>query len=274
LAGAAREAEDAGEPARDPVDLMTDVRARLLPAAGADRFVADAVRASQPWPPPAARTARQAVQLAAMVAARQVRLMPRSFGPATLAGCVAAVLLFTRLPAGPGVRAFSAVVGLVVVGGILIACSPGRDPRQEILAALPVRPGAVVLARAAVVLSTDVVLATAASTVVATRAGIALVDVVAAWLGPAALAAAVALFVAVWRSTVAGATTGGALWLLTSATGYASATGVEPRQGALGHLSALQALTTTSTLSLALAATLVAGACLVARPVSQGRAAR
>ncbi|SCK48498.1 hypothetical protein [Streptomyces sp. WMMB 322] len=148
---------------------------------------------------------------------RQAALMPRVWAPLSAAGFVGAALTASaRVQDGFGVRLFGGVVVLLVILGALMAASPRRDPRRELLFTLPVPPAAVFLARLTVVLFADVAMAMICS---------ALVDgpgwwpVVTSWLGESLLAASLALALAVRFAPVTGAAAGAALWLLGVAAG-------------------------------------------------------
>jgi hypothetical protein len=150
---------------------------------------------------------------------RQASLLPRVL-PVLSALCMA--LALTILPstrnADLAQRFFASAVTLVVVAGSLAVCSMRIDPRQEVLAALPISPGTVLTARLALVLSVDLVLALASSTVASHLDGQArLAHLVTLWLGQALLASAVAVLGAIWRSPLAGGSLAALVWLLGSA---------------------------------------------------------
>ncbi|MZF87642.1 hypothetical protein [Streptomyces sp. SID5643] len=146
------------------------------------------------------------------LAVRQIVLMPGIWAPLNAAGFLGAtVLASTYVQERFAVRLFGAVVVLLVMFGALMAASPRRDPKREVLFTLPVPPAAVFLARLTVVLCADVAMAMACS---------ALLDgpgwwaVVSSWLGESLLAASLALALAVRFSPAQGAAAGGAVWLL------------------------------------------------------------
>ncbi|GHH40768.1 anti-sigma factor family protein [Streptomyces candidus] len=144
---------------------------------------------------------------------RQVLLLPRSWAPLSAAILLGAAVLAS--PHGPGAfgpGVFGSVVVLLVMLGALMVVSPRRDPRSELLFTLPVPPATVFLARLTVVMGVDVALALACSALVHDPAG--WTGVVSGWLGPSLLAAACALALAVRFTPAAGATAGGAVWLL------------------------------------------------------------
>ncbi|MDI3388689.1 hypothetical protein QIS99_21130 [Streptomyces sp. B-S-A8] len=169
--------------------------------AGTDREARPArARVDRPW-----RTTWQ-------LAVRQAALLPRTWAPLSAAGFVGAALLATAQEQNEfGVRLFGAVAVLLVMFGALMAASPRRDPRREVLFTLPVPPAAVFLARLAVVLCVDVTMALVCS---ALMRGVGWWPVVSAWLGEALLAAALALALSVRHSPAVGAAVGCAVWLL------------------------------------------------------------
>lgn len=153
-------------------------------------------------------------RLAALIVAAQLRLMGRIVLPLSLLGTVVGFALSTRVPPHYSARVFAAAVCLVAVVSGLSICVPSREPRGDLFQALPVSPPAVVLARSVMVLGLTFLLAALASVVVAGRTGVGVASVVAAWLGPSAVAASAALLLSVWRSTAFGAVTGACMWLL------------------------------------------------------------
>jgi hypothetical protein len=154
--------------------------------------------------------------LAAGLVAAQARLMPRSLGPLTAVGLVAAVLLARTAPSpGAVVQLFSAVVTVVLLLGSITACSHRSDPRLELLSAMPISSATAFGTRLALVLGLDLALAAAASGILGAVAGTTgMVTVVAGWLGRALLAAGVGSVFAIWRSPALGTTAGVAVWLL------------------------------------------------------------
>ncbi|MGW4561586.1 hypothetical protein ACWEN3_03960 [Streptomyces sp. NPDC004561] len=146
------------------------------------------------------------------LAVRQGVLMPGTWAPLSAVGFLGATLLAsTSVQERFAVRLFGAAVVLLVMFGALMAASPRRDPRRELLFTLPVSPAAVFLARLAVVLCADVAMAMASSTLVH---GPGWWAVVSGWLGESLLAASLALALAVRFGPAQGVAAGGALWLL------------------------------------------------------------
>lgn len=155
-------------------------------------------------------------RLAASVVGRQTRLLPRLLSSLSLLGLVAAVALALAVPApGAAVRLFTAAVTVVVLGGAGAVCASRWDPRHELLAAMPVSPRVVFLARLVLVLAADLlgaVLASVAAALLGLPVGVG--QLILGWLGPALLAAAVSVVLSVWRSVWLGSMVGAAAWLL------------------------------------------------------------
>ncbi|MDA0563596.1 hypothetical protein LG943_04515 [Streptomonospora sp. S1-112] len=165
--------------------------------------------------PVAAWSASASWRLTAALVWRQARLVPRSLWPLTALGFVLLLAAAWRAEPiaepllGPGVT-------LLLTAGVLAVCEPRRDPRSELLHSLPVPPVAVWLCRLALVVAVDLAAAlvlTAAVGRVAEGAADA-PQLVASWLGPALLTAALAAFGAVWQSPAAGAVLGGCGWVI------------------------------------------------------------
>jgi hypothetical protein len=153
-------------------------------------------------------------RLTAGLIAAQLRLIPRSLLPLTAAGLAGAVAVAaaTRSPAAAE-RLFAAVVTLVVLLSVTVACARRNDPRMELPFTLPVGPGAVFGARLVVSLLSSLTMALAASAGAAAGAGSGYAAIVSGWLGQALLASTAAVAVTVWRSAAWGAATGSVLWL-------------------------------------------------------------
>ncbi|RCV52817.1 hypothetical protein [Marinitenerispora sediminis] len=212
--------------------------------------------AAAPLPP----APRAAWRLTLELVARQARLVPGALWPLTALGFAAVLLLAWR--AGPvvGSLVLGPGVTLLVTLGALAVCEPRRDPRREVLAAIPIPPVAVWLARLAFVLGIDLVAATAASLLLgALDRAAGPLPLVGAWLGPALLSAGLAVFGSVWRSPALGATLALTAW----AAGTVAALG--GLADGVGH--GLAAVWATNPATLALACALFAAAAwLVSRP--------
>jgi hypothetical protein len=152
-------------------------------------------------------------RIARSVTVRQARMLPRSLGPITFAGLVLAGAVALLGPAGYADRLGAAAISLVVLLGSLGVVSTRRDPRKELLQALPVAPVSVFLARVTLVLAADLVGGVAVSVASGLLGGPSMGRVIGDWLGPALLSAGLALVVSVWKAPWLGCTAGGALWL-------------------------------------------------------------
>lgn len=176
-----------------------------VPVAAAPVPAVPGVRARAPW------------RLAWQLARTEAALLPRLWAPFSAVGLVLAAVVAPLLDSGRlGPRLFGAVcVALIVLAGLVVA-SPRRDPRGELMFTLQVPPGTVFLARMAVVIGADLVLAVACSALIG---GPGWWPVVAGWLGEALLASSLALALSVRVSPAAGVAAGGGLWALGVLTG-------------------------------------------------------
>lgn len=152
----------------------------------------------------------------------QLRLVPASVGVSSVLGFACAVALAVSLPGGAdsklGVHVFGIVVALVVLMGTLSICSRRRDPRAELLFALPVSPATVFVCRLVGVLGIDLLLAVGCSGMVVALGGTeSLSATLASWFGQALLTSGVGLVFTVGRAPVAGGLLGGLVWALGSA---------------------------------------------------------
>lgn len=195
---------------------------------------------------------------------RQARLVPAALWPLTALGFT--VLLFLAWRATPfmGSLLLGPGITLVVTTGALAVCEPRRDPRNELLYSMPVPPVAVWLTRLALVVGVDLITATALTVVVGrlSDTGADVSVLVASWLGPALLTAALAAFGAVWQSPMVGVVLGGCGWL----TGVAASAGdVLPAPGAFLRVVETAWSTNVGTLTVALLLT-GAAALLLTRP--------
>lgn len=214
--------------------------------------------------PVAVPTAASSWRITTALVLRQSRLVPGALWPLTALGFAALLLLAWNLGPATGAALLGPGVTLLVTAGALAVCEPRRDPRYEVFYSMPVPPVAVWLARLALVVGVDLVAATVLTAVVGWLpdgdAGV--VRLVALWLGPALLTAALAAFGSVWHSPVVGAALGGFGWLA----GVAAAAGdLLPVPGALFGVFATVWTTNVGTLTAAL---LLVGAAafLVSRP--------
>ncbi|MGX1774942.1 hypothetical protein ACWIGW_22720 [Nocardia brasiliensis] len=205
---------------------------------------------------------RAALLLTAALARAQLRLLPRALVLLSGLGFVGCVLLavLTR-HSGTTATLFGLAVTLLFQLGTLTTCVPRSDPRSELFGALPIAPAVVFACRLVVVLVADIALALLASLLATGLGGSpGFGAMVAGWLGPALLASAVGVAVAVWRSPPVGAGAGAVVWLLGAAA--SAQTGPAHRVGAL-----IAPLWSTSALTLVVAALLlVAAAAGMSRP--------
>ncbi|MFF6913780.1 hypothetical protein [Streptomyces sp. NPDC012466] len=172
-------------------------------------------------------------RLAWQLARTEAAMLPRSLAPLTAIGLIAAAVLAPMLSEERlGLRLFGAVCVLLVLPAALTVASPRRDPRHELQFTLPLPPGTVFLARMAVVLGADLLLAVLCSALVG---GPGWWPVVTDWLGEALLAASLALSLAVRVAPAAGAAAGGTLWLAGVVTGPQGLVS-SPLEAVLGHV--------------------------------------
>ncbi|MGW0520225.1 hypothetical protein [Crossiella sp. NPDC003009] len=157
---------------------------------------------------------RDSLSLAGQLLRWQWRLLPRALVLAGVAGFAAVVAVVLGLPGqsgGGGV--FGAMVSLLLLLGVVWGCEPERGRRSELALTLPVSPAMVFLARLTLVLGLGLALAVAGSAVVwAAGSPSTLPGLVASWLGPSLLSAAVATVLAVWRAPWPGLTGGVLVW--------------------------------------------------------------
>jgi hypothetical protein len=164
----------------------------------------------------------------------QLRLMPSSLLPLSVAGLAASVVIALVTPdALLASRYFAAVVTLVALLGSLSTVSRRGDPRSELLFAAPTSPVTVFTARLVLVLAVDLLLALAGSVAVhAAGIGSGVLALITGWLGQSLLASAIAVAGAVRWSPGVGATAAVAAWCLGSLTTL-SRGGLAERAGAV-----------------------------------------
>jgi hypothetical protein len=201
-----------------------------------DRFwqsVGDALRQDNPPAPPDAVPAMLAAaamdaepvaprtglirhaRFAAQLLAAQLRLI-------RLAVWLASVLVMgfgvalAMVPAGgvPG-AVLAMVAPFVAAAGIAAVCGPDRDPGWEVTSSTVTSPAVVLVARVTLVFGYDLVLAMAASAVLAGAgvAGSGLASLAGAWFGPMALLSSVCLLLSVAVGTTTAITVALALWV-------------------------------------------------------------
>lgn len=129
--------------------------------------------------------------------AAEVRLLRRRVLVASALVMALGVVLAADTPAA---TVLALVAPIVAAAGISGVYGPQRDPSFEVVAATPTSPRLILLVRMALIFAYDLVLALAASGVLAaTGAGLAgLPALIVAWLGPMALLSALCLALVVW----------------------------------------------------------------------------
>ncbi|MGN9910328.1 hypothetical protein ACTMTJ_22500 [Phytohabitans sp. LJ34] len=171
------------------------------------------LRSALDGPPPATR--RPAWFSLALLRA-EARLVRPAVPIASALVMALGVALAAASPPGLTGQVFALVAPVVAALGIAGLYGPRRDPAFEVVAATPTAPALILLSRIALVFGYDLVLALAASGVLAVLGGdpggvFALVD---AWLGPMALLSALSLVLAVWLGADVAAGVAVVLWSL------------------------------------------------------------
>jgi hypothetical protein len=171
------------------------------------------LRSALDGPPPATR--RPAWFSLALLRA-EARLVRPAVPIASALVMALGVALAAASPHGYAGQVLALVAPVVAALGIAGVYGPRRDPAFEVVAATPTAPALILLARIALVFAYDLVLALAASAVLAVLGGdvggmFALVD---AWLGPMALLSALSLALAVRLGADVAAGVAVVLWSL------------------------------------------------------------
>ncbi|KAB2349675.1 zf-HC2 domain-containing protein [Actinomadura rudentiformis] len=192
-----------------PVDAAPDAAAPDAAAPDAARMVrAVLIRSAieEPAGPPGdgpwTRRLRYAAALV-VAEARLIRLAVPVASALVMALGVAVVLVQTTAAARPETGAdmvLALVAPIVAAAGVAGTYRSRRDPATELVAATPTAGPLLLLVRLALVFGYDLVLAVAASAVLAAAApdgAASLHALIAAWLGPMALLSSVSLLVAV-----------------------------------------------------------------------------
>ncbi|GAA4470470.1 zf-HC2 domain-containing protein [Phytohabitans houttuyneae] len=189
-----------GDTSRDPDPPGPDMVHRVL------------LRSALSGPPPPTR--RPAWFSLALLRA-EARLV-RPAVPIASALVMALGVVVAATAAGSGGQVLALVAPVVAALGIAGMYGPRRDPAFEVVAATPTAPALILLTRIALVFGYDLVLALAASGVLAALGGDAggLFALVDAWLGPMALLSALSLVLAVWIGADAAAGVAVVLWSL------------------------------------------------------------
>ncbi|GAA2994454.1 hypothetical protein [Streptosporangium longisporum] len=164
----------------------------------------------------------------------------------------------------------SLVVSLVALAGLAMAYGPEHDDAFELVAATPVSPRVVLLARVTLVFGYDLALALLASAAMTAlpqgSPSWGLMSLIAAWLGPMAMLAALSLLLSVCWNPVGAMGTGLAIWVL-----HAMTTTGLPVTAGLRDFWTTSPLTIGLALALAVAAVAAAGA---GEPIRRVRATR
>ncbi len=174
------------------------------------------LRSALTGPPPATR--RPAWFSLALLRAEARLVRPAVPIASALVMALGVVLAATSTATAEGFagEVLALVAPVVAALGIAGLYGPRRDPAFEVVAATPTAPALILLTRIALVFGYDLLLALAASGVLAALGGdpgglFALVD---AWLGPMALLSALSLVLAVWIGADAAAGVAVVLWSL------------------------------------------------------------
>jgi len=148
------------------------------------------------------------------LAAAQLRLIPRLLVPFTLVALAAAVVIAVMVRSPENARdIFGAAVSVTLLTGALSACARRTEPRNELLAVLPMGPVTVFAIRLGLVLSGGALLGIAASVAVVLAGGEpTLPQLVAGWFGQALLASACGVLGTVWRSPALGGGAALTIW--------------------------------------------------------------
>lgn len=147
-----------------------------------------------------------------LVWAQRVLLMHTRIGPAGLGLLALGAVLVSGMP-DRGLLLWLLLVPVVAGLSGVALYSPQADPAFELVATTPIPPPTLVFARLTCLLGAVGGVALLGSVLVSRLTGVALSGVVAAWLGPAVLLAALATLLALlWRPLAAAAVTLG-LWI-------------------------------------------------------------
>jgi hypothetical protein len=171
------------------------------------------LRSALAGPPPATR--RPAWFSLALLRAEARMVRPVVLVASALVMALGVVLAATS-SGGLGGDVLALVAPVVAALGIAGLYGPRRDPAFEVVAATPTAPGLILLTRIALVFGYDLLLALAASGVLAALGGDpgGLFALVGAWLGPMALLSALSLVLAVWLGADVAAGVAVVLWSL------------------------------------------------------------
>jgi hypothetical protein len=150
----------------------------------------------------------------AAVLVAQCRLLPRLMWSASATGILLAVLFAATLPRGTGeanVLAFA--LPLIAAAGMAFLYGPETDMSLELALSTPTSSRTVLLSRFALLFAFDAVLAVAGTVALALWRGENLPSLIAAWLGPMTLLAALSLLVSLVMGPSIAIGGAAALWL-------------------------------------------------------------
>ncbi|BCB73738.1 hypothetical protein GCM10022251_14380 [Phytohabitans flavus] len=172
------------------------------------------LRSALSGPPPATR--RKAWFSLALLRAEARLVRPAVPIASALVMALGVALAAAPSATGSAGQVLALVAPVVAALGIAGVYGPRRDPAFEVVAATPTAPGLILLTRIALVFGYDLVLALAASGVLAALGGDpgGLFTLVDAWLGPMALLSALSLVLAVWLGADVAAGVAVVLWSL------------------------------------------------------------
>ncbi|MEU4829816.1 hypothetical protein [Streptosporangium sp. NPDC023615] len=199
----------------------------------------------------------------------EARLLHPAIWPASALIMVAGVLFVLAQGRAAG-AVLSLVVSLVAMAGAAMAYGPENDDAFEVVAATPVSPRVVLLARVTLVFGYDLALALLVSAAMTALpegpAAGGLVPLITTWLGPMTVLAALSLLLSVCWNPTGAMGAGLAVWIL-----QALAAGGLPLPDGLRGLWTTGPATMGLALALTLAAVAAAGA---GEPVRRARPAR
>ncbi|MFI6506634.1 hypothetical protein ACIBCT_03435 [Streptosporangium sp. NPDC050855] len=199
----------------------------------------------------------------------EARLLHPAVWPAS-ALVMAAGAFFVMAQGRAAGDVLSLVVSLVALAGLAMAYGPEHDDAFELVAATPVSPRVILLARVTLVFGYDLALALLASAAMTalpqSSSSWGMMPLITAWLGPMAMLAALSLLLSVCWNPAGAMGTGLAIWVLHAMT----TTGLPATEG-------LRDFWTTSPLTIGLALALGVAAVAAAgtgEPIRRARPAR
>jgi hypothetical protein len=144
----------------------------------------------------------------------QCRLLPRAMWSASAAGILLAVLFAATLPRGTGeANVLVFALPLIAAAGMAFLYGPETDMSLEFALSTPTSARAVLLSRFALLFAFDALFAVAGTVALARWHGENLAALVAVWLGPMTLLAALSLLVSLVTGPGTALAGAAALWL-------------------------------------------------------------